>query len=482
MSSNAESGELLCERAAALLDAGRVNAARPLLTAARALAGRTLASIHLSVRLAAADGDWQAALSELDEAIEAHPEDCGLRKLRAEARHRTGNVEGAARDAAEAVLNDRTDLRAKALLGAALLDLGLLADAGSCLREAVAGAPHEAIYREALAAALERTGDADGALAALTEGIVVLPGSLSLRNAAILLCMRRRDFIHALKFAEEACQVGLLDATTLGMKGHALVNLGQHDEAALAYQDALKLDPEDAHVRHLVASSGLLPDSKRAPEAFIRAVFDEYADRFENHLISLGYGIPGAIRTVLQDHPKLATGEPLGPVLDLGCGTGLVALAISDLPVGPFNGVDLSPRMLEQARVKHLYAKLCEADVVAFLDERQGQWPLIIAADVICYFGDLSGLFAGVHRNLIPNGWFIFSTEELLPDLEGVTSGNGDYALGRQGRYSHAPHYLYEAALAAGFRVLRVDRPSVRREAGVEVPGLLLTLERIPPS
>jgi len=482
MSSNAASADLLCQRAATLLDAGRINAARPLLTAARALAGRTPASIHLSVRLAAANGDWPDALAELDEAIDAQPQDVGLRKLRAEARHRSGDVEGAARDAAEAVLSDRTDSRAKALLGAALLDLGLPADAASCLREAVAGAPHEAIYREALASALDRSGDADGALSVLVDGVTIVPLALSLRNAAILLCMRRRDFIYALTFAEEARQAGVLDASTLSMKGHALASLGRHDDAALAYQDALKLDPDDANVRHLVASAGLLPDGKRAPEAFIRTVFDDYADRFESDLISLRYGIPTAVRTALQSHPKCAAGESVGPVLDLGCGTGLAALALSDLPLGPFTGLDLSPRMLEQARVKRLYTELCEGEIVKFLDERREQWPLILAADVVCYFGELNELLAGVHRNLLPNGWFVFSTEELLPDHDGVTPGNGDYALGRQGRYAHVPHYLYEAAFAAGFRVLRFDRPSVRQEAGVDVPGLLLTLERIAPS
>lgn len=482
MSTSAASADLLCERAAALLDAGRVNAARPLLTAARALAGRTPACIHLSVRLAAADGDWPAALAELDQAIEAEPANPGLRKLRAEARHRTGDIEGAARDAAEAVLNDPLDPRAKALLGAALLDLGLLTDAASCLREAVAGAPREAIYREAMAVALERGGDPDGALDVLTDGIGANPGALVLRNAAILLCMRRRDFIRALNIAEAARQAGVLDAATLGMKGHALASLGRHDEAALAYQDALKLDPEDAHIRHLVASSGLLPDGKRAPEAFIRTVFDTYADRFENHLIALRYGIPGAIRGVLQNHPILAAGEALGPVLDLGCGTGLAALAIGDLALGPFTGVDLSPNMLRQARVKHLYAELREGEIVAILNAHQEQWPLIIAADVVCYFGVLEDLFASVHCSLRPGGWFIFSTEELLADHDGVIPGNGDYALGRQGRYAHAPHYVYEAAFAAGFRVLRFDRPPIRQEAGMDVPGLLLTLERIVPS
>ncbi|HVY16497.1 MAG TPA: methyltransferase [Rhodopila sp.] len=482
MSSAGASADLLCERAAALLDTGRVNAARPLLTAARALAGRTPACIQLSVRIAAADGDWVAAIAELDDAIGTEPENADLRKLRAEARHRTGDVEGAARDAAEAVVANPADPRAKALLGAALLDLGLVADAASCLREAVNGTPHDPLYREALAAATERLGDVSGALDVLNEGILAAPGAVTLRNAAVLLCMRRRDFLGALSHAEEARQAGVLDAATLGMKGHALASLGRHEEAGRAYLDALKLDPEDAHLKYLVASSSLSPNAGQTPEVFIRTLFDGHADHFENHLISLRYGIPGAMRTALRSHPKLMAEEPVGPVLDLGCGTGLTALALGDLAVGPFTGVDISPRMLDHARVKRLYKDLHEGEIVAVLNERRERWPLIVAADVVCYFGALDDLLAAVHRSLAPGGWFVFSAEELLPDHDGVTPGDGDYALGRQGRYAHSPHYVYEAAFAAGFRVLRFDRPVVRQEAGIDVPGLLLALERIEPS
>jgi predicted TPR repeat methyltransferase len=262
------------------------------------------------------------------------------------------------------------------------------------------------------------------------------------------------------------------------MQGHALSSLGNHDRAAIAYQEALKLAPEDPYVRHLVVSSGAMQDSRRAPDGYIRTVFDGYADRFEGHLISLQYGIPGAIRAVLLNHPKIASGLSLGPALDLGCGTGLVALAIGDLPIESFTGVDLSPRMLAHAKAKRIYAELREGDIVADLTAHEQRWPLIVAADVLCYMGALEELLALVHKRLEPSGWFVFSVERMVPDHDGTIPGNGNWALQRQGRYVHAEHYVYEAVCAAGFRILRMDRPAIRQEAGTDVAGLLLAIER----
>lgn len=474
----ADAEALRC-RAEELIDAGRIAAARPLLAAARALAPPSPEFSLAAARMAIGCDEWDKAMQELDSGIAAAPEHAGLRKCRADLRRRTGNSEDAARDAAEAVIADPADPQAKAMLGIALCDLGRVADAVACLSEAVKAAPSNFDYREALCAALQNAGDPDAALAVLTEGINLCPASIAPRNAAILLCVRRRDFTQAVRLAENARSAGIADACTFGLKGHALSTLGRHEEAAIAYQDALKLGPEDPYVRHLVVSSGAMPDSKRAPEALVRTVFDGYADRFESHLISLGYRIPGAMRTVLQAHPRIAVGLPIGPVLDLGCGTGMAALAIGDLPLGPFTGVDLSPRMLDHARVKRLYTELREADIIADLEAHQQQWPLIIAADVLCYFGALEDLLAIVHQRLQPGGWFVFSVEQVLPDHDGIVPGNGKWALQRQGRYAHAEEYVYDAVCTAGFRVMRLDRPIVRQEAGADVPGLLFAIERL---
>ena len=468
----------LVQRIAELLDTGRIGTARPLLAAARRMSEPSPGLSQLAARIAFQDGALDQAQRELDEAVTLAPDHPGLRKARADLRRQMGDLDGATRDAAEAVILDRHDPAAKAMLGIMMLHLGRNQEAVACLHEAVTADPADPSFCQALASAQEAMGDRPGALATLMAGIAASPNVIGLCNAAVLLCIRCRDYHRAVHIAESARAGGIADATLFGLKGHAMASLGRHTEATEAYQEALKLRPDDPNVRHLVAAAGWLPGAKRAPAAFLTSVFDDLADRFESHLISLGYRIPGAIRTVLEGHPDIGQGHPVGPVLDLGCGTGLMALLISDLPFGSITGVDIAPRMLEHARVKQLYAALHEADVLDFLAQTGTRWKLVLAADVVVYFGALEDLLAAVHARLEPGGWFVFSVEELLPDHDGAVPGNGDWVLLRQGRYAHAKAYVHEAAFKAGFRVNALLHEAVRTEAGAPVPGLLAVLER----
>jgi predicted TPR repeat methyltransferase len=471
--------EALTARLAALIDAGRLGAARPLLLAVRRLAPPSPRLSELAARLAMHEGRLDLAQTELDEAVVQAPEHTGLRICRADLRMQMGDREGAAVDAAEAVILDRSDPVAKALLGALMLELGRPSDAIACLAEAVAADAINPTYRQGLAAAQEAIGEVDAALATLTVGIAAAPGCLELRNAAALLSVRRRDFTTAVRLAEEARVVGMADACLFGLKGHALSSLGLHSEASEAYAEALKLGPDDPYVRHLVAASGALPGAQRAPVEYLRAVFDGYADRFEMHLVSLGYRVPGLIRDALTRHPTILAGERLGPVLDLGCGTGLAAVAISDLPIGPIVGVDVSSSMLAHAAKKQLYAELRDADLMQVLTENAARWRLILASDVLCYFGALEDILAAVHARLEPGGWFIFSVEELLADHDGIVRGNGDWVLQRQGRYAHTADYIVSVARDLGFTIRTLEHQAMRYEADAPVAGIFVVLERI---
>jgi predicted TPR repeat methyltransferase len=257
------------------------------------------------------------------------------------------------------------------------------------------------------------------------------------------------------------------------LKGHALSSLGRHAEAAGAYAEALKLGPEDAYVRHLAAAAGgTVPDAVRAPPDYLRAVFNGCAGRFDEHLLSLGYRVPGLIHNALKPH---AAGQA---VLDLGCGTGLLAVALADLEFGPFVGVDIAAGMLEKATAKQLYAELHQADVLDFLRDDTRRWQIILAADVLCYFGALDELLCAVQARLARGGLFIFSVELLRPDRDGVVPGNGDWALGWLGRYSHAEHYVTRVATETGLAVRQAAREILRNEAGAPVLGFVAVLEQ----
>lgn len=474
------SADALVARADQLLRSGRTAVARPLIAAARRLAPDTAELIELAASADLQDGYLEEARQELDAGLTAMPDHPGLRKCRAKLRYQLGDLDGATRDAAEAVILDRSDPIAKTLLGTLMLELGRPADAAACLSEAVAAMPDNESALEALAAALEANGDPNAALATLHDAIAAAPTRTEPRIAAILLCMRQRDFRQAVALADAAREFGAADACVFGLKGHALSSLGRHEDAAEAYRDALKLGPEDPYVRHLVAASGALPGARRASPEYLRTVFNGYAGRFDMHLVSLGYRVPGLFRSVLLTHPEIARGARVGPVLDIGCGTGLLGVALADLPVGPLIGVDIAPRMLAGAKAKGLYADLREADVMAELAQQTRSWPVILAADVLCYFGDLAPVMAAVHARLQPGGWFVCTTEELLPDHDGVVPGNGDWVLHRLGRYAHAFDYVRSTAEQAGFQILRLERQTLRYEANAPVAGTLGVLRRAP--
>lgn len=460
-------------RAESLLRQGRVLAARPLVAALGRMQAAPDRLADLRARLAILEGRLGDATAELDCAIAAMagggPRLAPLYRLRADVRIRGGDWAGAAADAADAVIADRTDPLSKALLGVTLTELGRHEDAIACLSEAIAGAPLTVAYHTALAEAYARAHRPGEAAAVLCEAAQRFPRDGSLRVARVLLAVRQREFNSAADLARAACEDGIADARVYGLLGHALSSLGRHEEAGAAYAEALKLAPEDSYVRHLVAASGRLPGDIRAPREYVETVFDGYAERFEEHLIGLGYRVPGLLRRVI-----LANGAPDGPVLDLGCGTGLMAVALSDLALPVFAGVDRSEGMLVQAALKQRYSELHQGDLVAFLKNDPRLWELIIAADVFCYFGDLSEPLAAAAKRLAPGGRIALSLETCAQADE----GGAGWRLGPQGRYAHTPAYLATEAARCGLRVDRLELEALRFEAEAPVPGLIAVLAR----
>jgi predicted TPR repeat methyltransferase len=467
-----DTGSALLRLAGDCLRSGRLGAARAAVAALRRGGDARPGLAETEARLCLAEGRPGDAIAVLEDGLAAEG-GTELRLLRAEARAATGNLPAAAADAAEALLQAPGDGRAKAMLGVLMIELGRLDDAVACLRDAVQSAPHLAATWRGLAEALSRRGDEAAARATFDAAIAALPGEVELRVAAMMQAMRLRQFARALALGEAARADGQADARVFGLVGHALHKLGRAGAAAEAYQDALRLAPEDPYVRHLVRAAGLLPDGARAPADYLEAVFDGYARHFEQHLIGLGYRIPGLMRELVLDLLAGNAEGSLGRVLDLGCGTGLIGVLIADIDRARLTGIDLSARMLAEARAKDIYDELVAADIPAWLAASDEVWDLVLAADVLCYFGALDELFPLMRHRLRQGGSMVVSIE-----LDAAADGPG-WRLGSQGRFTHRRDYVLRCLAEAGLDVTVLREETLRFEHGGAVPGLVLVARRL---
>ena len=103
-----------------------------------------------------------------------------------------------------------------------------------------------------------------------------------------------------------------------------------------------------------------------------------YADWAETY--DAGFAKAGHYELHLHTAQAFARSGGQGPVLDVGAGTGLCGVALSDLGVGPIDALDISPQMLEQATQKGVYRKAIEADLTAGLPVAPGSYAGIVSS------------------------------------------------------------------------------------------------------
>ena len=304
------------------------------------------------------------------------------------------------------------------------------------------------------------------ALAALERDARAHPRDARVRLAMGQALQHLGRPVEALDAYERALELNPQLGPAWTLRGHLLRQAGRLADASVCFDNAIGCGEDvESHLYFLGALGlGALPES--APPQFVRALFDEYADGFEDDLVdTLRY------RGHEQVCGPLATLHPSGfeSALDLGCGSGLAAPLLRPL-ARRLVGVDLSPRMIEHAEATGLYDELRVADLVAHLQATPARHDLVVACDVFIYLGNLAPVFASVARVLAPGGLFAFTVEEgqadagfdLLPTL----------------RYAHSEAYLRELAQAHALRVARCERAPLREGHGEAIAGLAMHLVR----
>jgi predicted TPR repeat methyltransferase len=247
--------------------------------------------------------------------------------------------------------------------------------------------------------------------------------------------------------------------------GEAREALGDIGAARAAFERASTADPADRHGAALrLARLGGADPAREALHGYVRTLFDQYAPRFDRALADLSYSAPEKLREAVTKHDTR-----FGTMLDLGCGTGLAGAAFRP-HVDWLAGVDLSPKMIEEARRKGLYDRLTVGDVARFLnDESEQSAHLIIAADVFAYIADFGEVAAAAARVLASDGVFGFTVE--THDGEGAI-------VGPKMRYAHSADFVRSAITAAGLTLVELARASSRTENRVPVPGLVVLARR----
>jgi predicted TPR repeat methyltransferase len=310
----------------------------------------------------------------------------------------------------------------------------------------------------------------------MTNVVPTMPARLFL-SSGDMIADRRFEFARDLQLKGDLAAAADLLAQAIELApgfasawftlGEIREQLGERDAAIAAFRRAREADPDDRHgagLRLMLSGAEKLSDM---PQAYVRALFDQYAPKFEAALVDdLGYRGPALLfRAVLAARVAIRKPAFFKRAIDLGCGTGLAATAFAK-EVDHFIGIDLSPRMIERARLTGLYAQLEVAEMVQGLRGKpDASAELVLAADAMVYLADLAPLLREARRVLVAEGLLAFTVE---------THGGDGVILGEGLRYAHGADYVRASIRDAGLALSRLEELSARNEDNTPVPGLVV--------
>lgn len=249
--------------------------------------------------------------------------------------------------------------------------------------------------------------------------------------------------------------------------GVAFLAIKNKEKALFHLREALRIKPNHPSIEHTIHALLQNKQLSSSPPEYIQTLFDSYADHYDSHLLgSLHYQVPQLFYQAVKDF-AVFTSSSLD-ILDLGSGTGLCGELFKP-HARTLTGVDISEKMLQMAAQKKIYDELVKSDIVPFLQDKKAVYDLILAGDVLVYFGDLVDIFSGVSQALRDHGLFVFNTE--------ITDSR-DYELQVSGRFSHHEAYIRQLAHQYQLRVLLRRVTPLRSHHEENLLGSLFVLQK----
>ena len=350
--------------------------------------------------------------------------------------------------------------------GVALGDLGRHEEALACFDQAVQADGRRAAAWYHRGIALNLLHRPDQALAAFEQFLEMEPGhgEAWVRHGQTLQSLERNE--QALASYERALAIDPGLALAWSNRGNILKEMKRLDEAANSFEQAIAHGGDAELNGYFLAAVIGRETPAAAPREYVQGLFDDYAEAFDEHLVQ-----------VLHYQAHLVLAENLGGLgrrrfrraLDLGCGTGLCGPLVKAM-AERVDGIDLSPKMIEQARALAVYERVVQTEIVDYLRTTDQRYDLVLAADVFIYVGDLEPVFSGVRRVMEQGGLFCFSAE--------LSEGTGDFELKTSLRYGQSERYIMDLAQRHEFAIVKILQRPLREDQQQPIDGLYVYLSR----
>jgi SAM-dependent methyltransferase len=132
------------------------------------------------------------------------------------------------------------------------------------------------------------------------------------------------------------------------------------------------------------------------------ALYSEWAASYDRTMLDgLGYTAP----TLLVDQFAAVVTWRDRPIVDLGCGTGLVGAGLARHGFTTVDGLDVSQPMMAQAATLGVYRSLFEADLTQPLGASDGKWSAAICNGTFTSGHVGAGCLDEIVRTVADGGW-----------------------------------------------------------------------------
>ncbi len=143
--------------------------------------------------------------------------------------------------------------------------------------------------------------------------------------------------------------------------------------------------------------------------------YDTWVDTYNAEVAALGYRLPWMVIAMFMRHVPQTT----DPILDAGCGTGILGDSLATFAYSDIVGIDLSVPMLGHAKNLNVYSQLSQMTLGETLGFGDNTFNGVISAGVFTQGHAPYNSFDELIRTTKPGGHIVFSVRESVYENDG---------------------------------------------------------------